>query len=86
MAELAGLGHWHFWDGRTADPALAAFLAVRPGVIWWVESPLFSDGDWLMITYEATEDHPLRVPPRRWLKWEPSAAAFCWFEGGPLDD
>lgn len=72
---------WLYWSGLNYDLELREFLGQRPGVIYWAEQPLLGAQADLLVTHECSPDHPLRVPPGVWLRFDGSG--FSWFERGP---
>lgn len=74
-------GRWLYWSGLNYDQETMAFLRQVPGVIFWAEQMLLDARANLLITYEATADHPLTVPPDSWVHFD--GRQFSWFEKGP---
>ena len=72
---------WIQWTGRDYTPELMAFLRQRPGVIFWAEQQLLNPGAVLAITYELSQEHPIRVKPGGWIRFD--GQHFEAFERGP---
>lgn len=71
---------WVQWTGKPTEE-LVAFLRQRPGQISWVVMDLFVQSDVLMLSYELSDEHPLRVPPGWWLHFD--GHNISAFERGP---
>lgn len=72
---------WYQWTGEDYTPELISFLKQRPGVIFWAEAQLLNPGAVLAITYELSEEHPIRVLPGGWIYFD--GGHFSWFERRP---
>lgn len=72
---------WYQWTGEDYTPELMAFLRQQPGVIFWADVQLLSPQAVLAITYELSQEHPIRVQPGWWIYFD--GHHFSAFERGP---
>lgn len=84
-------GRWYQWTGGDYTPELAAFLKQQPDVIYWAEEQLFipvalpsieqGPGAVLVVSYELSTEHPIRIPSGWWLHFD--GHHISAFEKGP---
>lgn len=74
-------GQWYQWTGGDYTPELAAFLKQQTNVIFWAEEQLLDPGAVLAVTYELSQEHPIRVRPGWWLYFD--GRNISAFERGP---
>jgi hypothetical protein len=78
---VSSVERWYRWTGGDYTPELMAFLRQQGDVIFWAEEQLLDPGAVLAISYELSQEHPIRVPPGWWLHFD--GKHISAFEKGP---